>query len=288
MIMYVKTFEKQKLIYKLFNIFREEKIEGRAFLFLPINNNSSKRKIKKVFDKLGKYLYNNNIKNIILEESLMQNELAKNILYSFNVNILDGTVLSRYLAYNVVEKIYEYKNSKIEVGEITVLANENDDLTINTIIKLAQKVKRLNIITRNIKKFRKIVDYLYNELGILIKLSNNMKTNLRSTEIIVNIDFPEETISNLEIPNNAVVLNIPKNINITSKKFAGINIKSWEIEIPDKYKIDNFDKNILYEASLYQRPAIKAFEQIKNDSIKIKKLIGVNGVINPAEFNKST
>ena len=116
------------------------------------------------------------------------------------------------------------------------------------------------------------------------KLSNNVKTNLRSSDIIVNIDFPEEIVNKLEIPNNAVVLNMPKNINIKSKKFSGINIKAWEIEVPDKYVLEGFNTSIMYEASLYTKPVMKVFEQIQNDDIKIKKLIGVNGVINAKEF----
>lgn len=286
MIIYVKQFEKKEPIYSLFDIFKMEKIEDKAFIYLPIKKNSSKRKTKKVFEKLSKYFYNNNIKNVVLEEDILKNEEAKNILYSNNINILDGTKLSKYLVYNVVRRIYEYKSKKIEAGEITILVNENNEITAQTIKQIAQNVKRLNIITKNIKKFRKIVEYLYNELGILIKLSNNMKTNLKSTDVIVNIDFPEETINKLEIPNNATILNIPSNININSKKFAGINIKTWEIEVPSKYAMEKFDTGTIYEASLYRKPAIKIFEQIQNDNIKIKKLIGVNGVINPKEFKE--
>jgi len=284
MIIYVKQLEEKKTMYTLFNILKAEKIEDKAFIYLPINNKSRKRKIEKVFEKLGKYLYNNNIKNVVLEKELMQKENAKNILYSNNINILEGKTLSKYLVYKVIEKIYEYKNKKIEAGEITLLINENDEINIETIKQIAQNVKRLNIITNNTKKFRKIVDYLYNELGILIKLTNNLKTNLNSTDIIVNIDFPEEIINKLEIPTQATILNIPEGININTKKFAGINIKTWETQIPKKYELAKFDTKTIYEANLYKKPANKIFAQIQNDNIKIGHLIGVNGIINPLEF----
>lgn len=235
-------------------------------------------------EKLSEYFYNNNIKNVVLEQKLMENETAKNVLYSNNINILDGTKLFRFLVYNLIQKIYQYKNTNMEAEEITLLINENDNINIETIIMVAQNIKRLNIITNNIKKFREVVEYLYNELGILIKLSNNVKTNLKSSKLIVNIDFPEEIVNKLEIPSNAVILNIPKNININSKKFAGVNIKSLEIELPEKYKLEGFSETIVYEASMYTKPVMKIFEQIQNDEIKIKKLIGVNGVINPKEF----
>ena len=284
MIMYIRQSENIKFLHKIFNIFRVEKLDDKTIINLPINKKSKNKKIEKVIQKLSQYFNNNNIKIVVLEQTLMENANIKNIIYSNNINILDGTRLDKFLVYNLVQKIYQYKKTNIQAGEITLLINENDDINVETIIMLAKEIKRLNIITNDIKKFRKIVDYLYKELGILIKLSNNVKTNLRSSDIIVNIDFPEEIVNKLEIPNNAVVLNMPKNINIKSKKFSGINIKAWEIEVPDKYILERFNTSIMYEASLYTKPVMKVFEQIQNDDIKIKKLIGVNGVINAKEF----
>lgn len=284
MIMYIRQSENIKFLHKVFNIFKVEKLDDKTIINLPINKKSKNKKIEKVIQKLSQYFNNNNIKIVVLEQTLMENANIKNIIYGNNINILDGTRLDKFLVYNLVQKIYQYKKTNIQAGEITLLINENDDINVETIIMLAKEIKRLNIITNDIKKFRKIVDYLYKELGILIKLSNNVKTNLRSSDIIVNIDFPEEIINKLETPNNAVVLNIPKNINIKSKKFSGINIKAWEIEVPDKYILERFNTSIMYEASLYTKPVMKVFEQIQNDDIKIKKLIGVNGVINAKEF----
>ena len=129
------------------------------------------------------------------------------------------------------------------------------------------------------------MDNAYEELGILIKLTNNMRTNLKKSDIIINIDFPEEQINKLNIPNNAIILNIPRNININSKKFSGINIKTWETKIPDKYKSEDFLDISMYEAQIYSKPNFQIFKQIQNDKIKIGNLIGKNGVINNKEFN---
>lgn len=285
MIIYVKQFEKAKFIYKLFAIFKKDQINGKTLVYIPINNKSRPRTVKRIMEKLSKYFYINNIKNIVLEEKLMQNEEAKNILYSYNINILDGTKLSKLMIYNIVQKIYQYKKSKIETGEITILTNENNEINLQNINILAQNAKRINIITNNTKKFKKTVDYLYEELGILIKLSSNMKSNINSTDIIINMDFTEEALNKINIPNKAIIISIPKNINIKSKKFLGVNIKNWKIEIPSQYKIEGFNNKIVYEATLYQKPIIKAFEQIEKDKIKIKSLIGINGEINKKEFS---
>ena len=130
MIAYVKRFEKVKFLYRLLNIFKTDKIEDKPIILLPIDDKSCKRKIKKIAEKISKYLYNSNIKSIVLEENLMANEEFKNILYRNNISILDGTRLSKFLVYSVIQKIYHYKKSKIEAGEITILIHENNDIAI--------------------------------------------------------------------------------------------------------------------------------------------------------------
>ena len=55
MIIYVKQFEKAKFIYKLFAIFKKEQIDGKTLIYIPINNKSRPRTVKKILEKLGKY-----------------------------------------------------------------------------------------------------------------------------------------------------------------------------------------------------------------------------------------
>ena len=280
-IVYIKTIKKHNIFCGIFNKFTIQDIENKKMVYLQENK---KRKTEKVLNKLCKYLYENNITTCVIDKKLMNNEIAKNILYSNNINILDGERLNKFLVYNLIEQIYRLKNKKIETGEITLLINENDEINIKNIKRIAEKIKRLNIVTNNMKQFNRIVDNIYEELGILIKITNNIKTSLKNSDIIVNLDFPEELINKLAIPNSAIILNIPKNINIISKKFSGINIKSWEIEIPEQYKLEDFPDISMYEAQIYLKPTIQAFKQIQGDKIKIKNFLGCNGAINSKEF----
>ena len=283
-IIYIRAIVKSNLFCRLFNKFTIKDIENKKMIYLPLNEKSSARKTEKVIKKLCKYLYKNNITTCTIDNQLMRNPVAKNVLYSHNINILEGHKLNKFLLYNLLEKVYSLKNKKIETGEVTLLINENDELNIENIIRIAENIKRLNIITNNMKQFNRIVDNLYDELGILIRLTNNMKTNLNKSDIIVNVDFPEQLINKLNIPKDAIILNIPNNININLKKFSGINIKSWKIEIPEKYKLESFLDISMYEAQIYSKPTNQVFKQIQDDKIKIKDFIGLNGIINPNEF----
>lgn len=284
MIVYVRQLYKQSLINKIFSTLKIEEANGKTIINLPINSKSRVRRIKRITEKLCKYLYKNNIKNVVLEQELFNNEEVKNILYSNNENILEGAKLAKLLVYKVIKKVFNLKNKNIQAGEVTILANQNDEITVEHIMQIAKDAKRLNIITSNTKKFENLEDYLFKELGILIKITNNLKFNLKSSDVIVNMDFPEETLNKLAMPNNATIINVQKGIDIYSKKFAGINIKSWEINIPREIKQEGFIDSHLYEAKLFTMTTMKAFEQIEKDNISIKKLIGKNGTINKKEF----
>lgn len=284
MIVYIKENENANAVCRILSIFKLEKKENKTIINIPIQTHKKNHKIKYTAEKLSKYLYNNNIKDVALSTKIMKIEEFRNILLSNNINILDGKILSKYLTYNIIQKIFNYKNKRIEAGEITILTNENDELNMENITKIAKNTKRLNIITNHTKKFRKLVDYLYNDLGILVKLTNNQNINLKNSNIIVNFDFPEEVVNRLDIASDAIIVSIPHCINIYSKRFSGINIKNWNIEIPKKYRITGFDDNIIYESEIYNKPKNIAFEQIRNDNIKIKNFLGINGVINRKEF----
>ena len=127
--------------------------------------------------------------------------------------------------------------------------------------ELAQRVKKIKIITTQINKFRQIEKKLYKEYGIAIELSNNTKKSLSNSSIIINMDFPKELICKYKINKNAILINIQKKVQLESLKFSGISINDCKInfakEIKEELKkmelYDMFSNNILYESYIYQR-----------------------------------
>ena len=249
-VLYIEPLKKNNYFCRLFNKYKIKGEADRILICLPINSQTSEKRIKKTATKLYKLCYNNNICNCVLDKELMKNEKLKRELYSNNINILDGSHISRYIINKMVEKIYEYKQKNIETGELTVLVNDSDDINMETIKKISQNIRVMNIITNNTQKFENMLKTLYYEYGILIRITNNYNINLEESDIIINIDFPEETINKIRIPDRAIILNIPQNININSKRFSGINIKNWMIQVPEKYKLDGFLDISNYEAEL--------------------------------------
>lgn len=276
--------ETNKYKLKINNILNkiEEKADGnRIFLSLPIKEDKIKeKKIKKLVKQMQKY----KIKTAILSERLYNIEALKNELYSMNINILDGKFLFKLLTEEVIKYICKKTKTNVEKMEISVLTNDVNNINNEIIISLAEKVKTLNIITNHIEEFRNIEDYLYNEKGIIIKISNNYKTALQKTNIIINMDFPEETINRYFIPSESIIVNINGGIKIKTKKFNGININDYNIIIPPKYKIEGYNDKFIYESNVLGKEYEIARKQIIEDKIKIKNLIGEKGVINNKEF----
>lgn len=273
--------EKNKFKFKINSVLN--KLEyNEGFINLPINNKNklSKKKINKITQKLRK----GNIRTVVLSEYLNKIQELKNDMYSNNINIIEGKYLFKLLIEESIKYICKKSNKKMEDLEISFLTNDANNLNKQIILELSPKIKRLNIITNNIGEFQDIEDYLYNEKGIMIKLSNNKKTDLLKTNIIINIDFMENIINRYNLPKQGIIININGGIRIKSKKFNGINVNNYSIEMPNKYKIEGFNNKYIYESYIWGKEYNLARKQILDDKIRIKNLIGEKGIINSREF----
>ena len=276
-------------IKKIFNIVEFSEDNGKTTITLPLfkSNKIRNNKIIKIAKRINKKLYDNNIENVVLSNYLEENEILKQKLYCQNINILDGRYLFYLLIPEIIEYILKRQKVKLQNGEVTLLINDFTQNNAKIITYIAQNVKRVNIVTNHSNKFKKIEDYLYNELGVILNITNNKSKSLSNANIIINIDFPEEIINKYEINSNAIIVNIFNEIKIRAKKFNGININYYKACIPKEYQIDGFQNNLVYESSIYKCSYENARKDIIANKIRIKKLVGINGDISENEFCKN-
>ena len=276
-------------IKKIFNIVEFSEDNGKTTITLPLfkSNKIRNKKIIKIAKRINKKLYDNNIENVVLSNYLEENEILKQKLYCQNINILDGRYLFYLLIPEIIEYILKRQKVKLQNGEVTLLINDFTQNNAKIITYIAQNVKRVNIVTNHSNKFKKIEDYLYNELGVILNITNNKSKSLSYANIIINIDFPEEIINKYEINSNAIIVNIFNEIKIRAKKFNGININYYKACIPKEYQIDGFQNNLVYESSIYKCSYENARKDIIANKIRIKKLVGINGDISENEFCKN-
>lgn len=269
-----------------FNVIDIEKTGNKTIYNLPIfaNQNINKYRTNKILKKIVKKLEEDEATNVVLSKYLHTVKYLKNNLYTENINILDGRYLFKCLSYKIIEYILKKQNRFIELSEITILVNEFSEINKNLIIDIAKDVKGLKIITNNIGKCKEIENYLYNEFGILINISNNKKTSLLNSEIILNFDFPEEILNQYNIYNKAIIINLLERISIKNKKFNGININYLKINIPKQYRMEEFKNEEIYESLIYKRDFYTIKKITTEDKIKIIRLIGNNGTIRESEY----
>lgn len=271
MIGYISSKGEKNLLKRLLNIIEIEDFEnGKKYLIPKLNG-----KILKVLNK-------ENIKNIVLADKDKNNIDFINTVYSNGINILDGKKLFKHLIPEIVEYLSNVLGINKQDMELTILVNDYSNINLYYINELISKVKRINIITNNIRKFKIFADRTYEKEAIVIPIMNNKKKSMANKSIMINIDFSEEQLKKYRINRKAIIINIENNIYEINKTFYGILINNYELNY--RANINDFETNEIYESYLIGKDLKNVRKKINKDDIKIKNFIGRNGIINLNEY----
>lgn len=268
-----------------------EKVDKPKFVFQKLKieqdnckiyaNLEKEKNIKKVISKIVKA----EINAVVLSKELKTNLRLISELNSANIHIFDGRWLEKYLTYEILEFVLKQKNQKKEETELAITTNEITDSCIQIIKTLAKQYKRVTVVTNHLNKLRKIEKELYDEYGILILVSNNQKKSLAKTQLILNMDFNKEVLNKYKINENAVILNLEGDMIIYNKRFNGINVNNYEIEVGReeiiwRTNMDKFETKELLEASLYMKDTFDNIRvKIGKYKVLVQEIYGINGKI---------
>lgn len=240
---------------------------------------------KNNINKIKKILVKNEIENVVLSKQISENAELTNMLNANNIRIFDGRWLEKYLVIELLEYVMNQKEIRKEETEIAITANEITDSCIEIIKILAKQYKRIIVVTNHPEKLKKIEKKIYNENGILILVMNNKNKSLAKSKIILNLDFNKIVLNKYKINENAIILNIEGDMKIKSKRFSGININNYEINIGKEETIwredmSKFKNKDLLEAKLYMKDSFYNIRRkILRNKVSIKELYGENGKI---------
>lgn len=274
----MKTYYLEKMDKPKFSLQKIKIEQDNVKIYADLNKDKN---VMKVIKKLIK----NDIESVVLSKAIIEDNNFINALNANNIKIFNGRWLEKYLTFEIIDYIIAYKDIKKEETEIAITANEITDLTIETIQVLAKQYKRLTVVTNHIEKLRKIEKDLYDNNGILIVVANNIKKSLLKPAIILNLDFNRQVLNKYRINEKAIIINVEGNMKINSKRFCGININDYEIEVGREENIwrenmNNFRKKDLFEATLYIRDTFKNIrKKIMKNKVTIKSIYGENGKI---------
>lgn len=276
---YIQETDKPNILFELFNVLQLDNDK----IILPIKEKEilDSKKADKLAKRTSEILKKTGTKSVVLSKTLkLQKEYIKK-LNEYGIEIIDGRWLFAVISSKVLEYVVKKKKLKKEETNVSILVNDNSkDYIIENIKDIIRTYKNVNIVTTHIEKFKKLEEDILEKEGIMITITNNKKKSLMKSNIILNIDFPEEEINKYNIPDEAIIINIKEKVKIYKKRFNGLNINDYEISFKDYEKFD-YDKNNyyfqkdIYEAELYKNQPYEYIERkINKDKVEIIKLVG--------------
>ena len=278
--LFIEKKENPNIIERKFKIITVQ----NNYIRLPIIGSTNDKQIEKIAQKTVKIINKkSNSKKVILSKEMLKEQIYINYLNTYGVEISDGRWLFEVLATDVIKYIIDKKKLENEKIIISVLINDLTNVEYENINILAKKYKTINVVTNHIEKFKKLEDKLLNEDGITITLTNNKKKSLLRSQIILNVDFPNELINKYSINDDAIIINIHGKVKIDKKRFNGLNVNNYEIDFRDDIKenidaVDSFYLKDIYESELYKREGFYSIrERLVRDNVIIKKLYLNNG-----------
>ena len=273
------------------NIFRKvlpkAQMKDNKIIIYGLSDNLSEKKSIKLAKRTDKILKKTKSNKIVLSKIIQENDVYKNILYTYGYEILDGKWLFEGLSNLVIDYIVNKKKIKKNECQISVLVNDLTDYTLQNIKTLATEFKTLNIVTNHIEKFKKVEQSILEENGLVITITNNKKKSLLKSKLILNIDFPNELINKYNINDEAIIINICGNIKINKKRFNGLIINDYEVSVNNeiidssvKYNLSKYYIKQIYESCFYKNiPFLDFIKKVKKDKCEIDRLYSINGVL---------
>ena len=150
---YIQETDKPVLIARIFNLI--EIVNDRIILPIEEKETIDEKKIKILTKKIIKILDKTNCKTIILSKYLKKNEGFMEKLKSSGLNIIDGKWLFLVISEKVIDYVVRKKELKKEETNVSILVNNNfNDYILENIKEIIRKYKTVNIVTKQIEKFK--------------------------------------------------------------------------------------------------------------------------------------
>lgn len=229
------------------------------------------RMINKIDRKIGRIVGKNKKTRIILSKEIK--EICKDKkeykhIYSLIKYYEGNKQIFNDCIEEILENVIKIQNETKEEQSIYILAKSNQVKNENRIINMLFNYKAINIVTPNIKDFKKLEDFLDEHLET-ISIINNKRKSLSRAKYIINIDFSKDELLEYNINRTATIFNL---------NYERLDIKNFDGVIINNININNLQEKFDIQ-DLYLTKEI-SIEDISN---YIKegdyKLIGNNGYV---------
>lgn len=288
---YIKFLEKVlNLIRKIFVKISIEKLSIKKYqdtliILIPQYNKYNFYIKERIIKQLNKLEINyENIPNIIFEKEtqFLKKDLGIN-------GELNGKYLMKNLIFCILEYIFNINKCNSYLENIYIFVNEYTKTNVTIIEKLCEKFKTVNIITENLKCYKKLEDSFI-QGNNLITVSNNKRKSARNAKYIINFDFPKEKLEQYTVSLNSLIINLTNEKIFFDKVFSGIIINDFEISLDYNYMCfvneiyGNIDLNKYLESVILNMDLLEVENEFHKLSGSIQNLIGIRGKISQEEL----
>lgn len=273
-----------------------KKAESNVICEIPINNKKIvDKKVNMIINKLNSEIKKESIEALVFSDNvkhILNPICGKKLKNVIEIPIVNGKFLMKNLLVDILERISELRNQDISMLKVHILVEKYNKENLDILYDIAGKVKNINIVTANIKNFKKVEEKLFNNAGFAISVGNNRKKGMKRAEIIINFDFDSETVKKYNINRDSVIINCNDDILDMANGFSGVIINGVKIgenmEVLEYFKmydiLKNFDITELYESLLFNKFYDKITRQKNKDKIFISEFLGSRGIINIKEL----
>lgn len=284
---YESTKEKiYKVIRKIFLKVKAEYIDNDVVLLIPNYKSYSGLILGIISKQIRRKIDRIEVNELVFEENL---DLVKN---KFNMYCKsNGKIIMKKNLIKIFEYIFRLNNVNINLENVYILVNEYNKQNTYIINQLIEKFKTVNIITENIKRYKRMENYWYSK-GVLITVSNNRRKSLRNAKYIINIDFDKNKILMYNINSNSIIINLIDEFISIKSNFNGVLINNIELKIDSNKECfinefyGNINKKIFLETIIKKNDKrLEYINEINQEyNVKISGLIGVRGILENNEF----
>ena len=286
---YIKEWEQERILNRkipkwieniMFKIIKNANIivtktidKNKRVYFIP---NTKKEKIyKKIRKKLEKETTQTQKVQVVLSK-----EIKKYKEQFKKYKIVDGKTIFEQSIEKILNEILG--DNMLAMQDIYVLTNQYCEKSVSLIKRISFKVKSVNIITKEIEKYRVLEEILASE-GMIICVANNKKKSLKRAKMIINIDLNEEELKKYTINRSSMI------INLNSEKIKNLNAFEGMIIQDIEFKLEEKEIEFLKENNLEKRfKKLEVYESLKDkidlQKLKISELYGNNGKIDEKEL----
>lgn len=272
--------EKNDKHIKIINFFNIVKMVNNKILLPEIKKETD---VEKIARKTKKALNQTFSRKIVVSKEIQKSTKYMNYLYSYNLNIVNGKWLYKILCFEILDYIINKNKFKKSEAKISILVNDTTVIDVESIKIILRNYKNVNIISNHREKFKNLEKSFLENEGITLIISNNKRQALNKSNVILNLDYPEEELNKYSICEKAIIVNFEEKAKVYKKRFEGTIINDYEINVDDdilyqnvgftKEEFEKYFRKEVYEAYFNKKQSFSSIRRIlKEDKVTISKL----------------